>query len=139
MNPLPVAVVGGDAKPFPETPEAVAATGLRVAVFCIGALVDPQCARNARAGLTQKASVQVRRLLLPSGVSLAVRDANEASVISPHPARMAVLKGTVTWWVTSWTESILPAAPQWIVKSAARARPAPMPSRLRIGALGTVA
>src|SRR5437867_7419318 len=109
MNPLPVAVVGGDARPFPETPEAVAATSLRVAVFCIGALVDPQCARNERAGLTQNASVQVSRALLPSGVSLAVRFVNDASVISPHDARMAVLNGTVTWWVTSCTESILPA------------------------------
>ena len=59
--------------------------------------------------------------------------------MSPHDVPIELLNGTVTWWVTSCTESILPAAPQNTWKSAARARPAPMPSRLRIGALGTVA
>src|SRR2546425_6538153 len=139
MNPVPVATVGGDARPFPETPEAVAATAVRVAVFFIAALgPPPQWPRNPGAGATQNASVHVRRALLPSGGVPPNEPAKDWSVMSPHDGPIELLNGTVTWWVTSCTESILPAVPQWIVKSAARASPAPIPSRFRIGAFGTV-
>src|SRR5438132_11954918 len=58
--------------------------------------------------------------------------------MNTHGARIAALIGTSMWCVRSYTESIAPAAPHLTLKSAARASPAPMPSRFRIGALGTV-
>src|SRR6266571_9492300 len=82
-------------------------------------------------------SDQVSRLFLPSRL-VPVYPANEASVSSPHEARIWVLKGTRTWCVTSCTESITPPAPQWTVKSATRATPDTMVSKSRWGTLRTV-
>src|SRR6266496_575736 len=139
MNPLPVVAVGGLERPAPEAPEDVAATGLSVATFRIGKLgAPPQFPREARAGETQNASVHVINPLFPSGAGPPAHPANELSVMNPYEARIAALKGTSMWCVKSYTESIAPAAPHLTLKSAARARPAPMPSRFRIGALGTV-
>src|SRR5438445_2029060 len=139
MNPLPVGAVGGDERPAPEAPEDVAATGVSVATFRIGRPGEPpQFPRKARAGETQNASVHVINALLASGAGPPAHPANELSVMNPHDARIAALNGTSMWCVRSYTESIAPAAPHLTLKSAARASPAPMPSRFRIGALGTV-
>src|SRR5216683_7449407 len=64
--------------------------------------------------------------------------AKDASVSSPHDARILILNGTVTWCVASCTESILPAVPQNTWKSAARVTPERMVSRSRCGTLPTV-
>src|SRR5437879_1739521 len=140
MNPLPVGAVGGDERPAPEAPEDVAATGLSVATFRIGRLGEPpQFPRKARAGETQNASVHVINALLASGAGPPAHPANELSVMNPHDARIAALNGTRMWCVRSYTESIAPAAPHLTLKSAARASPAPMPSRFRLGAVAPVA
>src|SRR6267143_766697 len=62
----------------------------------------------------------------------------DASVSNPQDARILLLNGTVTWCVTSCTESILPAVPQNTWKSAARATPERIVSRSRCGTLPTV-
>ena len=47
------------------------------------------------------------------------------------PPRLSVMKGTTTLCVTSMTESTLPAAPQYTLKSAARTAPASTDSTRR--------
>src|SRR5260370_37640686 len=64
--------------------------------------------------------------------------AKDAPVSNPQDARIRLLNGTVTWCVTSCTESILPAAPQNTWRSAARATPERTVSRSRCGTLGPV-
>src|SRR6266851_8973582 len=81
-------------------------------------------------------SDHVSRALFPSGE--VPNPTNDWSVSSPHDARILLLNGTVTWCVTSCTESILPAVPQNTWKSAARATPDSMVSRSRCGTLPTV-
>src|SRR5712664_568695 len=81
-------------------------------------------------------SDHVSRALLPSGEPL--KPTKDASVSNPHDARILLLNGTVTWCVTSCTESILPAAPQNTWKSAARATPERTVSMSRCGTLPTV-
>src|SRR6266566_4292529 len=83
-------------------------------------------------------SAHVSRALLPS-LDVPPKGAmNDESVMRPHDAFADVANGTVTWCVTSCTESMRPAAPQNTCRSAARATPDVTVSRSRCGTLPTV-
>src|SRR5262245_45211012 len=96
--------------------------------------------RYVSAGATQKMSDHVNKPLFPSCVFAATvpPSVNEESFRIPQDARIAVLKGTGTLWVTSMTESIAPPVPQNTSKSAARVTVDVSASMFRCGRLGTV-
>src|SRR5215813_5389849 len=118
MNPLPVAVWATSAAP----PAAELLAGLKFIGFEITWSIrnadvacgtDPHKPTYAGIGSTQKMSVNVRKLLLPSSVLPAGVLVKLESFRMPHEARMLLLKGTTTLWLTSMTESTFPAvAPQ---------------------------
>src|SRR6267143_3062667 len=133
MKPLPVAV-----RVFaPASVDGVRAIGLNVGVESNTAGVcaaPPQSLLFAGAFPTQSGSAQVNSALLLSDEIAPLTPANDACVSKPHDARSCVLNGTLTWCVTSTTESIL-FVPQYTLKSAARTRLAVIASSLREGEL----
>src|SRR6266853_6531967 len=114
MNPLPVVPWATSAAP----PAAVEEAGLKFIGFEIAWSIrnadvacgtEPQFARIAGIGSTQTMSVNVRKLLFPSSVLACGVLVKLESFKMPHEARILGLKGTTTLWVTSMTESTLPA------------------------------
>src|SRR5216117_1194187 len=130
MKPLPVAVRLAE----PACVDGVSAIGVSVGTESNGAGTcdaPPQSLLFVNAGAMHCASDQVNNALFLSAVRDAVTPTNDAAVSKPHDARNCVLKGILTWWVTSTIESILLVAPQYTLKSAARWTVAVIASSLR--------
>src|ERR1041384_8188174 len=113
--------------------------GLNRAWFMSTAAPGPHSWAIAGAGSMQNSSDHVMVPLSPSPVLPAAIPTNDESLRIPLEAFRVGLNGTGIRCVTSMTESIRPAAPQYTLKSAARATDAVIASQSRVGKLRTVA